>query len=146
MYDHMDSTDPRSNGAKIRRILERQSGSATLYRQTVAGPSGQRNHTPICDIWWVGEPLYCLAIRGARSPYRDPDGYAGITDDGEWSIWVADHATERARLMGWANSLVVGADVLIHGEYVALRNHDSARVSHGTWRRNPDYRPFVTLP
>lgn len=137
--------EARQNGARIRKILIAEDGSADLYRTITAGPSSQRADKRVArvrynssDEYWAGVEQY------GEIRIINPDGWetAGFADrrihDGcqMWAIY-ADLDSDGIRFWGYAETLSLGCDVLINGEYAALKNHDSRRISGGKWIPNP---------
>ena len=129
-----EGTAPRLNGAKVRRLLIDQAGSACLYRRATAGPSGQR--ADVC----VGRVNHY--DRGAfEVKVTDPGdgstvGFAARTHNanGLWTFWSEDYHGGIS-LAGWSDSLSVGCDVMLNGEHAARGRHDSSRTSGGRWVR-----------
>ena len=130
------STNPRDNGAKVARLLEKWEGSTTLYRTHHAGPSGQRASIA------VGRVRYAWEETGHELEVTDPRtgeicGYLSRSTSrdhmGQWT--VRSHCEDFAdyelnRLLGWASSPAVGADILVNGEFAAsYANHDTRRIS-----------------
>jgi hypothetical protein len=56
---------------------------------------------------------------------------------------IADY--EFNRLLGWASSAALGADVLVNGVHAATGRHDSQRISRGTFLACPGLaQPHIT--
>lgn len=130
------TTDPKSNGAKIRALENGTITSAALYRKAAAGPSGQRT-----DL---------LVGRVSHTP-DNPAGEFHISDrDGNGAGWASRTVRKgepvyvfhsqgpegEQRLEGWSDSLAIGADVLSNGHHQATGyGLDSTRTSGGTFER-----------
>jgi hypothetical protein len=130
------------NAANLARILENREGSAVLYRTTVAGPSGQRRQTPIARVAYTYDGPWELMVHDPRT--GEAVGYLKRDNWSHAGMWVvhsycADYPDyELNRLIGWAGSAAIGADVLVNGTYAATGNHDTARTSRATFHR---YQP-----
>ena len=132
------STDPKDNAAKVRAMVENEGGYADLYRRAEAGPSGQKRNIR------VGRAEYVDRDRGE---YRITDGDGGDTagwatreyHNGELMYVLHSEDYEGGlHLVGWADTLSLGTDVLINGIHAATGRHDSRRTSGGKFEA---YKP-----
>ncbi len=123
----------QDNGRKITELLVNRDGYADLYRTAVGGPSGQRKDVHVARIRYTYE--YSAEVQIFTPGEHGSAGFAGRDNwkrPGMWVIWQ-DNGSDGITLAGWASSLSLGADVVVNGAHAALRNHDSARTSGGTW-------------
>jgi hypothetical protein len=123
----------RDNASKITRILTDRAGWADLYRTVTAGPSGQRADMLVARVRYTWDGPYEVQVFTPRE--RNEAGYAARdswSHPGMWVVWE-DNGGDGIRLLGWASSLPLGTDVLVHGTHAATGRHDSQRVSPGTW-------------
>jgi hypothetical protein len=122
------------NAAKVTKLLRDWSGSAVLYRTHHVGPSGQRADQP------VGRVRYCWDQAGWELEVSDPRtgevvGYLSRDNWNRAGMWIVHSYCEDLsdwefnRLLGWASSAAVGADVLVSGVHAAAGRHDAQRLS-----------------
>jgi hypothetical protein len=127
-----DSIDPRDNAAKIKALVEDRIESITLYRQSEAGPSGQRRNNPVARIrhtpdnasgeFRVGDPRNGDLVGWIdRVPFDGQMMWAVRREDGDGAI----------HFEGYAETMALGADVLTFGLHGATGRHDSRRISPG---------------
>jgi hypothetical protein len=131
------------NAGKVARLLENWAGSAVLYRTRHAGPSGQR-----ADLA-VGRIRYCWEETGWELEVADPrtGEVVGYLSRDSWchqGMWIVQSHCEDFsdyqfnRLLGWASSAAVGADVLVNGINAATGRHDSQRISGTFTQHDPE--------
>jgi hypothetical protein len=135
----MDSTDPRDNGKKIGALLREETdrGWADLYRTCDAGPSGQRKALLVGAVRYMPSGSYEFRIIDRTGIDRGSvAGYATRRPGSpqEWTIWREEY-DGAVRLHGYASSLSLGVDALIHGDFAATGRHDWRRRSGGVWQR-----------
>lgn len=129
---------PAGNGAKIRRLLTNQAGTAHLYRTAIAGPSGQRAHLRVATVTFIDgtddliRSDFDIAIYDPRT--GEIAGYANL-DAGGWSI-TREHHNGELEWIGTADTLSLGADACVNGIFAATARHDHGRTSGGAFRRS----------
>lgn len=130
------SREPKDNGAKLKALENGTITSAELYRRAHAGPSGQRTNLLVGRIRHTPDnPSGEFKITDANGNHS---GWASRTvHDGESTyVFHAEDADGGQRLVGWSDSLAVGADVLNSGHHQATGyGLDSSRVGGATFRR-----------
>jgi hypothetical protein len=126
-------TDPRTNGRKIAALLAAGEGHADLYRQILAGPSGQRHNLHVARVSYVPYGSWDVSISDPRTGERAGFG-ARVIHDGAWWWSITAETHDGWKWMGYAETLSAGADWLIHGLYAATGRHDSRRLSQASIR------------
>ncbi len=132
----------QDNARSIARVLEAREGCVDLYRNCVAGPSGQRKDLLVARVQYIELGPWEIEILSPPGSYEPGStaGYASRIDPFarerhpgmEWVIYEYIE-NEGTHLLGYASSLVTGADVLMNGVHAATGRHDSARISPGRW-------------
>lgn len=124
------SNDPRDNGPKVKALMSGTIDAADLYRKTEAGPSGQRRNT------YVGRVRFRDNQHGEFQVVDKEGRNAGwmtrVNRNGEEMYVVHSEDYDGGiHLEGWADSVSLGADVLVNGKFAATGRHDSRRISAG---------------
>lgn len=139
----------KGNSATISRLRRQDGGSAVLYREIDAGPSGQRRDLAVAEIRFIRQDRNPEFEIRAADGSRDLCGDAGYTYSSRHKLWVWSIRSVfedfgESHWLGYASSLAIGCDVLINGEYEALSTrNDARRRAAGTWLPNVHYRPSV---
>jgi hypothetical protein len=121
------------NARKITRILTDRCGAADLHRTCVAGPSGQRGTVCVGRVAYTQRGAFEVQVFTPRE--HNEAGYAARDSWHHAGMWVTweDNGADGIRLIGWASSLSLAADVLVNGAHAATGRHDSQRTSPGKW-------------
>jgi hypothetical protein len=130
------SNDPKDNGPKVKALMSGMIDAADLYRKTEAGPSGQRRNT------YVGRVRFRDNQHGEFQVVDGEGRNAGwmtrVNRNGEMMYVVhSEDYHGGIHLEGWADSVSLGADVLVNGRHAATGRHDSRRISTGK------FEPYV---
>lgn len=124
------SNDPRDNGPKVKALISGTIDAADLYRKAEAGPSGQRKNVHVGRVRFRDNQHGEFQVVDKEG--RNAGWMTRVDRNGETMYVVHSEDYDGGiHLEGWADSVSLGADVLVNGKHAATGRHGSRRISTG---------------
>lgn len=122
--------EPKDNGAKVKALMDGTIDAADLYRKVEAGPSGQRANVHVGRVRFRDNQHGEFQVVDKEG--RNAGWMTRVNRNGEEMYIVHSEDYDGGiHLVGWVDSVSLGADVLVNGKHAATGRHDSRRISTG---------------